>query len=375
MIQPVKNHFQTEREFEPFDLNASNLNEFFKGRMSAEGLLLKGLDSEVRVKFKGLRPDGLHIFEMEVSFELFNTSFIVYTTPSFHAEFEYELVSQKENLLLGRLIDQRKSKFTRSDDRNNNVSGNVVASNFLIAKTDIDFSKLTGVSSQVILTDIHRNLLKDYPKSKVVFLANTELGEEVQLLKEHKKPIYVTNTSLMESFDSHEIFDPKESFEEDFILEDKIAEYKRTKVDSFLMYPIFIRMNDLHFFAYLTISLEKSMVPLEVLEKYKEVEATFQERIMDSNTYVLDIKQSVLNVSKGGVCIEIRNREIIKALKVKPTMTLDINFKMQAPLRMAVELKHMTEIKDYFVIGSQIIGLSGDKKAKDIYASLITFFS
>jgi hypothetical protein len=96
---------------------------------------------------------------------------------------------------------------------------------------------------------------------------------------------------------------------------------------------------------------------------------------MDSNTHVLDVKQNVFNVSRGGVSIEVRDREIIKALKVKPTMTLDINFKMQAPLRMAVEMKHMEEVKDYFVIGSQIVGLSGDKKAKDIYYSLITFFS
>ncbi len=374
MIQPIKTHFQTDRKYDPLAA-AGNLPDFFKSRMSAEGLYLKGFDSEVKLKFKGNRPDGSHIFEMEVAFEVPGKSFVIYTTPSYHVELEYELISQKDSLLLGKLISPKQTSITRSEDRNSKVYGNVLASNFLIAKTNIDFSKLTGVSSQVILTDIHRNLLKDYPKSKVVFLANTELGEEVQLLKEEKKPIYVINADAMESLSSNEFFDLKTSFEEDFILEDKIAEYKRKKMDSFIMYPIFIRMNDLHFFAYLTMEQEKSPVPYEVYEKYKEVEATFQERIMDSNTHVLDIKQNIFNVSRGGLSIEIRDREIFKALKVKPTMTLDVNFKMQAPLRMAVELKHMEEVKDYFVIGCQIVGLSGDKKAKDIYYSLITFFS
>jgi len=374
MIQPIKTHFQTDREYNPLAA-VNNLPEYYKARMSAEGLFLKGFDSETKLKYKGNRPDGSHIFEMEVAFEIPGNSFTVYTTPSYHAEIDYELVSQKDSLILGKFIDARQSLQTRSEDRNSKVFGNVLASNFLIAKTNIDFSRLTGVSSQVILTDIHRNILKDYPKSKVVFLANTELGEEVQLLKENKKPIYVINTGIMESLRSEEIFDPKSSFEEDFIIEDKIAEYKRKKMDSFIMYPIFIRMNELHFFAYLTLDQEKSPIPFEVYEKYKEVEATFQERIMDSNTHVLDIKQNIFNVSRGGLSIEVRERDIIKSLKVKPTMTLDVNFKMQAPLRMAVELKHMEEVKDYFVIGCQIVGLSGDKKAKDIYYSLITFFS
>ncbi|MDZ4724946.1 MAG: DUF1577 domain-containing protein [Leptospira sp.] len=374
MIQPVKNHFQIEREFMPLE-NSLNLPEFFKNQMGGNGIYLKGFDTEIKLKFKGSRPDNSHIFETEVVIEIPGNSFIVHATPSYHIEIEYELISQKDNLLLGKVKDKKQTSIVRSESRNHKIYGNVLASNFLIAKTNIDFSKLTGVSSQVILTDIHKTLLQEYPKSRVIFVSNGEQSDEVELLREYKKPIYVLNTHVMETLKSPEFFDPKVSFEEDFILEDKIAEYKRRKIDSYLLYPIFIHMHELHFFAYLSLEVEKSSVPPEVFLKYKEVESTFQARIMDSNTHILDIKQNVFNVSRGGVSIEVRDREIIKALKVKPSMTLDINFKMQAPLRMAVEMKHMEEVKDYFVIGSQIVGLSGDKKAKDIYYSLITFFS
>ncbi|GBF51540.1 hypothetical protein LPTSP4_30780 [Leptospira ryugenii] len=374
MILPIKTHFQKERAFEDLDPSV-NISEFFKSRMAAEGLFLKGYDTDLRIKFKGERQDGSHIFETDVVIDLGSSKFTVYTTPSYHIEVEYELLNQKDTLLLGKILSKKISNQIRVESRNDKVYGTVVASNFLIAKTNIDFSKLTGVSSQVILTDIHKNLLNAYPKSKVVFVAGGDQSDEIDLLREKQKPLYILNTHTLESHPSSEVFDPKSAFEEDMILEDKIAEYKRKKIDSFLLYPIFIAMNDLHFFAYLTIEMEKTSVPEEVFQKYKEVESTFQARIMDSNTQVLDLKQNVFNVSRGGLSIEIREREIIKALKVKPSMTLDINFKMQAPLRMAVELRHMEEVKDYFVVGGQIVGLIGDKKAKDIYYSLITFFS
>jgi len=352
-----------------------NIQDLYKQMMNAEGLYLKGYDTQIRVRFKGERPDKSHIFEMDAVPELLEDRFSIYTTPSYQVEVDYQLLNKKDNLLLGKLIEKRQSFAVRQDPRNEKVYGNVQASNFLVAKTDIDFSKLTGVSSQVILTDIHRNLLKDYPLSKVVFMSSAETNDETELMQLYKKPLYLINTQEMESAPIPDIYNPKESFEEDFLLEDKVAEYKRKKMGSFLYYPIFIRMNDLHFFAYLSLEYEKSPIPIAVFELFKEVEITFQERIMDSNTHILDLKQNVLNISKGGVAIEVREPEIIKSLMIKPSMTIDINFKMQAPIRVAIELRHMEEIHDFYIVGTRIIGLSGgDKRGKEIYDSLIDFF-
>lgn len=374
MISIPKTHYKTDREWAPME-ESLNIQDLYKQMMNAEGLYLKGYDTQIKLRFKGERPDGSHIFEMEAIPDFPTERFTVYTTPSFQVEVDYQILSKKDNLLLGKLIEKRQSFAVRQDPRNEKVYGSVLASNFLVAKTDIDFSKLTGVSSQVILTDIHRNLLKDYPQSKVVFISSSEMNDEVELMQLYKKPLYLINTQVMESAPLPDVYDPKETFEEDFLLDDKIAEYKRKKMSSFLYYPIFIKMNDLHFFAYLSLEYEKSPVPIAVFELFKEVEITFQERIMDSNTHILDLKQNVLNVSKGGVAIEVRDPEIIKSLMIKPSMTIDINFKMQAPIRMAMELRHMEEIHDFYVVGTRIIGLSGgDKRGKEIYESLIEFF-
>ncbi|MGV3666693.1 MAG: DUF1577 domain-containing protein [Leptospira bouyouniensis] len=374
MINRVKIHFDQDREYVPLEA-VRVLPEFFKQMMAGNGLYLKGYDSSVKVKFKGERGDGAHIWELETMPEMIETIFTIQATPSFHVEIDYELQNQKDNLLLGKAIDRRQTYTTRQDPRNEKVRGNVVASNFLIAKTNIDFSKLTGVSSQVILSDIQRTVLRNYPQSKVVFLSGTIHSDEVELMKEHKKPIFVLDTETFESFNSDEVFDPKKTFEDEFLLDDKVNEYKRKKIGSYIYYPLFIQMKEMHFFAYLSLETERTRIPSEVLDLFKEVERTFQERIMDSNTHILDIKQNVLNVSRGGVALEVNDMEIIKALKVKPTFTLDINFKLQAPIRMAVELRHLEEVNDFYRLGGRITGVSGDKKAKEIYHSLIEFFN
>ncbi|TGL86818.1 DUF1577 domain-containing protein [Leptospira congkakensis] len=373
MINRVKIHFDQEREYLPLEAVRA-LPEFFKQMMGGNGLFLKGYDTLIRVKFKGERPDGAHIWELETIPELIETIFTIQATTEFHVEVDYELINQKDNLLLGKIIDRRQTYATRQDPRNEKVRGNAVASNFLVAKTDIDFSKLTGVSSQVILSDIQRNVLKNYPQSKVIFLSGSTHSDEIDLMKEHKKPIFILDTETFESFSSEDVFDPKKTFEDEFLLDDKVQEYKKKKIGSYIYYPLFIQMKDMHFFAYLSLETERPGIPSEVLDLFKEVERTFQERIMDSNTHILDIKQNVLNVSRGGVALEVNDMEIIKALKVKPTFTLDINFKLQAPIRMAIELRHLEEVNDYYRLGGRITGVSGDKKAKEIYHSLIEFF-
>ncbi|TGL13957.1 DUF1577 domain-containing protein [Leptospira levettii] len=374
MINRVKIHFDQEREYVPLEA-VRVLPEFFKQMMAGNGLFLKGYDSPVKVKFKGERPDGAHIWELETMPEMIETIFTIQATPSFHVEIDYEIQNQKDNLLLGKAIDRRQTYTTRQDSRNEKVIGNVVASNFLIAKTNIDFSKLTGVSSQVILSDIQKTVLKNYPQSKVVFISSSTHSDEIDLMKEHKKPIFVLDTETFESYNSDEVFDPKKTFEDEFLLDDKVNEYKKKKIGSYIYYPLFIQMKEMHFFAYLSLETERTRIPSEVLDLFKEVERTFQERIMDSNTHILDIKQNVLNVSRGGVALEISDMEIVKALKVKPSFTLDINFKLQAPIRMAVELRHLEEVNDFYRLGGRITGVSGDKKAKEIYHSLIDFFN
>lgn len=50
------------------------------------------------------------------------------------------------------------------------------------------------------------------------------------MMKEHKKPIFILDTESFESFNSDEVFDPKKTFEDEFLLDDKVLEYKKKKL-------------------------------------------------------------------------------------------------------------------------------------------------
>lgn len=364
--------FQSDRPIEKIE-SKDIVSDILREMSPKEGVFLKGYDMPIKLRFKGPRADGTHIFELETIPEFPQPKFLVYAVGEFYIEASYELVNQKDNMILGKLLGAHRSSTVRKEERNTRVYGSVLSSKFLVAKTDIDFAKLSGVSSQVILTDIHKSLLKSYSQSKIFFTSNIPPSEELDLIKQYKKPIFIKNTQTMESAKGFDVYNPKESFEEDFILEDKMADYRIKKISSFLYFPIYIKLKEPVFFAYLTIVSDKSPIPDEVFSLYSQVEKEFQRRILDSNTHTIDIKQNILNLSRNGMAIEIKNMEIAKSLQIKPSMTIDVNFKMQAPIRMALELRFLQRVNDFHIAGLEIVGISGDSRGKEVYDSLLKF--
>ncbi len=364
--------YQTDRPFEKIE-SRDIVSDILREMSPTVGVYLKGYDMPIKLRFKGPRADGTHIFEMDTVPEFPTPKFQVYSVGENYVEATYDLVNQKDNMILGKLVGAHKSTAIRKEERNTRVYGSVQSSNFLIAKTDIDFAKLSGVSSQVILSDIHKTLLKEHSHSKIFFTSNMPVGEEIDLIKQMKKPIFIKNTQTMDSAKGFDVFNPKTSFEEDFLLEDKMAEYKIKKIGSYLYFPIYIKLKEPLFFALLMITSDRTPITDEVYDLYSKVEKEFQRRILDSNTHTIDIKQNVINLSRNGMALEIKNAEIAKALQIKPSMTIDVNFKMQAPIRMALELRYLQRINDFHIAGLEIVGISGDSRGKEVYDSLLKF--
>lgn len=372
MATLIKQLFQKSREFENF-VDPKSALDIFKDVGNKSGIYLAGYDVPVLARYKGSKSDGSETFELETIVELPNSKFKVYTVATDYVEAEFELLNQMETTITGNIISSRKSTVVRKEGRNDKVFGNVQASKFLIAKLDIDFAKIAGVSSQVILTDIHKHLMEGYPNSKVNFLSNFNSSEELDLIKQFKMPLYVLDTATLKSPKDLPIIDIKKSFEEDFILEEKIAHYRVRKIGSFLYYPVFIRLKEPQLFAILTVETERPSVPMKVFEIFQQIEADFNAKILDSNTTIVDVRQNILNLSRSGMALEIRSQQIIQALMIRPSMTIDINFKMQAPIRMALEVRHLEQINDFHIVGLEIVGISGDSRGKEVYESLLDF--
>lgn len=110
--------------------------------------------------------------------------------------------------------------------------------------------------------------------------------------------------------------------------------------------------------------IESSEGPIsdQVVPLYKEMEEIFNSRMGDSNTKSLDKRQNILNISEGGILLEVTDPELIQSFLHKPVFTADITFKMQAPLRFAFHIRHISQVGEIYHVGAEIVG-SNDAKA------------
>ncbi|WCL48971.1 DUF1577 domain-containing protein [Leptospira sp. GIMC2001] len=350
------------------------IDKFILEKFSKELSIIKGYESsKPRAKFISKKPNGMYVLKLETDIDAVEKKGTIYLTNERQLELDFEIVETKEDLVLMKPTLLKVAEADRKSPRIGGLLGKVTAGNFLISKQDIEESKLFGVSSGVLIQDIHRKVLKSFPNSKVIVASQGSVTEEMELSFKKSKAIFVTDTNQMKSLDADGILDLRKEFEDEFLLEDKILEYKKKKISSFVIFPILIPFGPPKHFAYLTVSQELGSVNPSVLDLYKEVENTFFQRIMDSNTYTVDVRQNIVNASTHGVAIEVTDRRIREALAVKPSLTVDLNFKMQAPIRTALAVRHITNCGDYDLVGTEIVGFSGDPDGLRKYKSYLEF--
>ncbi|NCN10563.1 MAG: DUF1577 domain-containing protein [Leptospira sp.] len=343
-------------------------------KFSKEAGIIKAKDnSRPRAKFISKKPNGLYVIKLDANLDIEDPSASIYTTKEKQIELNFKIVQAKDDLLLIDPISIHIAEHDRRSKRITDLLGKVTGGNFLITKENLDESKIFGVSSLVLIQDIHKRLLHDFPNSKIILASQTSLSDEVESTFRNKKPIFITDTKSMTSLDSEGIHDLKDEYEEEMVLEDKIAEFKSKKISSFVIYPIIIPFGPNRPFAFLTLENDVGSIPESILGLYKEVESTFMARIMDSNTYTVDVKQNIINASLQGLAIEVNDPRIRNAISVKPVLTLDLNFKMQAPIRIALEVRHIFNAGEYDIIGCEIVGFSGDPEGLKKYKSYLEF--
>ena len=252
---------------------------------------------------------------------------------------------------------------------------NIISSKPIIEANMFNIPTLVRVNFE----EYQRKLAADLgPNASVIIdVFHGELGREFEVIKKLLKPIFIPDCNEEKSYTTDDPNFLDYSEEVDDQLAPVIKAYKNKQILSELLHPI-VYINELDEqipIGYVWIQTRETKLPQKKVPEIIALTAEMIERIKDANLMTTEDKFPVVDVSVSGLKLIVNNANLTNTLPKQKGFGVDIFFKMQAPLRMAVEMKHMEEVKDYFVIGSQIVGLSGDKKAKDIYYSLITFFS
>ncbi|AOP32449.1 hypothetical protein A0128_00240 [Leptospira tipperaryensis] len=360
-------YLQAPRSWETIeDLN--KIKYILKEYIHFQGLLVKESPFHQELKPMEIREDGTFVFPIDTTLTNLDDELVLYRTLSKHIEIGFHVTEKTESQVFCKPVFAKIAKTQRMSPRIEGLIGKVVAHKFLIPRKEFEISKALGTSGQIILSDLNRKIKQSYPNARLVFSSSKDLSPEEELVKKHKKPIYISDTNTMSSetengFANMDLLPIKQLLQEELILEERIRFFKNGKVRSLLIFPILLKTGvDSQIFAMGVIESSDGPISEKVVPLYLEMEEIFNSRTGDSNTKALDVRQNVLNISEGGILLEVTESDLIESFLHKPSFTADITFKMQAPLRFAFQIRHIFQVGEIYHVGAEIVG-SNDAKA------------
>lgn len=138
-------------------------------------------------------------------------------------------------------------------------------------------------------------------------------------------------------------------------LNEQITAYRREKVKSDLIVPINYLTHDMTSIplGYIRVQSKSGYFDAEKVKELEAMAQTMVERIRDSNTVVIQERQEILNLSRGGLRVTIHHDQLKDYLGRQQGFTFDLIFKMQAPITL-----HALIRASYFLPnGDMILGL------------------
>lgn len=98
------------------------------------------------------------------------------------------------------------------------------------------------------------------------------------------------------------------------------------------------------------------------------------QKVIDANTSLIKDRQRVVNISEGGVALEIDNDILRKNLPLRDWFTFDLLFKMHAPIRFYGNIRHIAKKGDDLIVGIDLSGQGHSeyrKGTREVYRTLL----
>ena len=148
-------------------------------------------------------------------------------------------------------------------------------------------------------------------------------------------------------------------------LREKIHEYKREHVKSELIVPVIYITHDESRLPLGYIQMRSTSMHYDEshVERVRRAAGELVAKIRDSNTVMINAKQYLINISRGGMKVIIDDPDLKNYLVRQKGFTFDLFFKMQAPITMFGQIRAMTTINvDDLVLAIEFTGSSAHRK-------------
>lgn len=138
-------------------------------------------------------------------------------------------------------------------------------------------------------------------------------------------------------------------------------EYRRAKIKSEVFVPIIYIGHDGNSISlgYIHLRSKSKLFDIDFVLELKALAFEMIDRIRESNTVLINKRQEVANISRGGLQLKITDGELKKALVHQKGISLDVIFKLQQPITVRTEIIYTADMPTGdLVIGVQITGSS-----------------
>lgn len=261
------------------------------------------------------------------------------------------------------LIDAKIALKIRNVPRINVLYDNISANNLRLSKYTIEPGITKApICCQVAFDSIKEEIVKEFPDIKFGIISEKIENKAILASMLKKEILYIINTKdetayrgMGKYLDYRELLGNRFEREQTKLIESRIS--------SLLVYPVIYTntKGETVSVGYLYLDSKTSGIPRNVIPQLKKYADEIIEHIRDANINIIQEKQSVINVSKGGIQIELNNPETIEILKSHGN---EVVFEVHADRLTFILYGKIVHIfldhEKSYIIGLQLLG--GEKK-------------
>lgn len=310
-------------------------------------------DPEIEIHLKAQPSGQEEVYEIITKTPYrFPQDFTLFVTLKRHAEIQCQVVEQSETTTRVRITEIDLASSPRSAKRVDVKHQDVFGHKFLISSNNIDINPMTySISNQVIFHEFEKKMQAQFPGIRVTDM-NPASGEIIKrVVKKHEKGL-IWNAQKDQTREDYLTLEDALGGELDTIMK----EFRTKGIKSWIVRPIFYRnlSGKLFPIGYFEMKSTDPQFDEGLYDALQEWEQKIIDRIIDSNTVLIEEKQKIWNISENGVLMKITNEALQQYIENHREFTFDLLFRYQAGLRFHGTVSHIFKTSD----GNLLVGVS-----------------
>lgn len=358
---------RNERKFQVVE-DPAKLGGMLRQYAAGKVYYLKGFYEKIEVKILDFKEPNLLIID---SLRDIEGEIVLYHTFNKQMEITCEVVDKLVNTQYKVAVSRvRIATADRKSPRHTMTADQVVINNIRAARNTINASLFNVPTSVKIHLEKFQQRLKDFADEVKVKIFEKD-DEKTELVRKTMKILMVHDTQDLLSYmpeDTDGFVDYREHLNTEIgtVMED----YRKRKIVSEMIVPIIYLGHDGGSIplGYIQLVSHEKKLGLDTALELKMLAFEMVDQMRDSNTMLINKRQTVGDISRGGMRLIVTDPELKKFLVHQKGFSFDVIFKLQQPITVFTEIIHtaVTPQND-LAIGVGIKGFSSRKGESDRY--------